>query len=327
MAWKGDPNNKVPNIGNTNSDIGQAVAQQPEVLSEKKTDIDRSSETRRDTDKQKDNTVRLIDIDTTIFKHLEHIQIQVIDDGNRIKVPIYYASPEKWKAIQKDGIIRDYNGKMILPAIVLQRVNSERDMANAMFNKYLTYSVMKRYSEKNRYTPFSVLVGETAPVNEVYDVTMPDHMTFTYHFIIWTEYVEQMNAVIEKINFETEDYWGELRGLRFRTRIDSFSHTVELQVDQDRIVKSEFDLIVRGYLLPDVNYKLGGVNATNKKWLTPKKIVMGTETVTTDFRIETLDKNREKWRNWKYPNLPKDTVIPAPPVVPPTIIQSTGSLA
>lgn len=327
MAWKGDPTNKVPSVGNVSSDISQAVAQQPAVLSEKKTDIDRSSQTRRDTDKQKDNTVRLIDIDTTIFKHLEHIQIQVIDDGNRIKVPIYYASPEKWKAIQKDGIIRDYNGKMILPAIVLQRVNSERDMANAMFNKYLTYSVMKRYSEKNRYTAFNILTNQNAPINEVYDVTMPDHMTFTYHFIIWTEYVEQMNAVIEKINFETEDYWGELRGLRFRTRIDSFSHTVELQVDQDRIVKSEFDLIVRGYLLPDVNYKLGGVNATNRKWLTPKKIVMGTETVTTDFRMETLDKNREKWRNWKYPNLPKDAVIPAPPVVPPTILTTTGSLA
>lgn len=327
MAWKGDPTNKVPNIGNVNSDVGQAVAQQSEVLSEKKTDINRADEPRRDTDKQKDNTVRLIDIDTAIFQHLEKIQIQVIDDGNRIKVPIYYASPEKWKAIQKDGVIRDYNGKMILPAIVLQRVNSEKDMANAMFNKYLTYSVMKRYSEKNRYTPFSVLIGQEAPINEVYDVTMPDHMTFTYHFIIWTEYVEQMNAVVEKINFETEDYWGDLRGLRFRTRIDSFSHTIELQVDQDRIVKSEFDLIVRGYLLPDVNYKLGGVNATNRKWMTPKKIVMGTETVATDFRIETLDENREKWRNWKYPNLPKDAVIPPPPVVPPTIIQTTGSLA
>lgn len=327
MAWKGNPDNKVPNIGNVNSDVGQAVAQQPEVLSEKKTTINRAEEPRRDTDKQKDNTVRLIDIDTAIFKHLEHIQIQVIDDGNRIKVPIYYASPEKWKAIQRDGVIRDYNGKMILPAIVLQRTSSERDMANAMFNKYLTYSVMKRYSEKNRYTPFSVLIGQEAPVNEVYDVTMPDHMTFTYHFIIWTEYVEQMNSIVEKINFETEDYWGDLRGLRFRTRIDSFSHTIELQVDQDRIVKSEFDLIVRGYLLPDANYKLGGVNATNRKWMTPKKIIMGAETVATDFRVETLDENREKWRNWKYPNLPKDAVIPPPPVVSPTIIQTTGSLA
>lgn len=327
MAWKGDPNNKVPNIGNVSSDISQAVAQKSETLSEKKTEIDRSSQTRRDNDTQKDSTVRLIDIDTAIMKHLEHIQLQVVDEGNKIKVPLYYASPEKWKSVRKDGVLRDYNGKLILPAIVFQRVNSEKDMANAMFNKYLTYSVMKRYSEKNRYTAFNILTNQTAPVNDVYDVTMPDHMTFTYHFIVWTEYVEQMNTLIEKLNFEAEDYWGDLRGFRFRVRIDSFSHTIELQVDQDRIVKSEFDLIVRGYLLPDVNYKLGGVNATNRKWLTPKKVVMGLETVATDFNFQKMDAaTREKWRNMKYPNIPKDTPIQDPFVVPPTIITTTGSL-
>ncbi len=328
MAWKGDPNNKVPNVGNADSDIGNAIAQESPVLSEKKVEVNRADETRRDTDKQKDNTVRLIDIDTAIMKHLEKIQLTVVDDGNLIKVPMFYASPEKWKSIQKDGIMRDYNGMIILPALVFQRVNSEKDAAMMMFNRYLTYSVMKRYSEKNRYSAFNILVGETAPTNEVYDVTMPDHMTFTYHFIIWTEYVEQMNALVERINFETEDYWGELRGLRFRTRIDSFSHTIELQVDQDRIVKTEFDLIVHGYLLPDLIYKMKQTQATNRKWMTPKKIVMGTEVTAKDINGLILGENDEKWRNWKYPNLPKSAIIPAPPVVEPTALtSSTGSSA
>lgn len=306
MAWKGNPNNLVPNF----------VQSPASIESEKKVEINRAMETRRDTDKQKDFTVSLIDIDTTIMKHVESLQLHVIDNGNNIKVPLYYASPEKWKSIQKDGVIRDYNGKMLLPALVFKRVNSEKDQAMMMFNRYLNYPVMKMYSEKNRYTPFNLLVGKNAPINEVYDVLCPDHMVFTYHFIIWTEYVEQMNTLVERLNFETEDYWGDLKGLRFRTRIDAFSHNIELQVDQDRMVKTEFDLMVHGYLLPDTNYGVGGgKKSTTQKRFTPKKVRMGVEMVATDFDFNTVDANREKWRNQNYPNLPMDTVIPPPPIV------------
>jgi hypothetical protein len=184
------------------------------------------------------------------------------------------------------------------------------------FNRYLHYPVLKKYSTKNRYTPFNVLIGKNVPVNEVYDVIMPDHMIFTYHFIIWTEYIEQINSIMEKINFQTEDYWGVANGLRFRTKIDSFSHTVELQVDQDRIVKTEFDLIVYGYLLPDTIDNMSGHHPTTQKHFTPKKIVMGTEVVLSDFNFSDIaDTNSEKIRNQNYPNLPKDEVIPSPPIV------------
>lgn len=313
MAWKGDPKNPVPNIGNVKSDLSQEIAQQSSNLSEKKIEVNRAYDTRRDNDKQKDNTVTLIDIDTTIMNQLEKFQISVIDEGDNIKVPIYYASPEKWKSIQKDGVIRDYNGKLILPAVAFQRTNSEKDEMMRMFNRYLNYPVMRQYSEKNRYTRFSTLMGQNIPVREVYDVIMPDHMVFTYHFIIWTEYIEQMNTIIERLNFETEDYWGSARGLRFRTRIDSFAHTVELQVDQDRLVKTEFDLMVNGYLLPDRNFSLSDGQITTQKWFSPKKIILGTEVIMSEAEIQNMDTNREKWRSQAYPNLPADEIIPAIP--------------
>jgi hypothetical protein len=226
MAWQGDKSNPVPNIGNVKSDISQKIAQDSDVLSEKLHDVNRAKQVRRDTDKQKDNTVKLIDIDNAIMRQLDKFQLTVAGTGRQIKVPVYYATPEKWKSIQYDGIIRDYNGKIILPALVFQRVTSAKDDAMMMFNRYLNYPVMRIYSEKNRYTRFAALAGQNVPVHEVYDIIMPDHMVFTYHFIIWTEYVEQMNTIVERLNFETEDYWGDLRGLRFRTRIDSFSHAL-----------------------------------------------------------------------------------------------------
>jgi hypothetical protein len=49
--------------------------------------------------------------------------------------------------------------------------------------------------------------------------------------------------------------------------------------------------------------------------MTPKKVIMGEEIVATNFDMTTLDNNGEKWRNQNYPNLRKDTEIPAPPVV------------
>ena len=327
MAWTGDPNNPVPNIGNVKGDLSQEIAQQSSNLSEKKTDVNRAYQKRRDTDNQKDNTVSILDIDTAIMKQLEKFQMTVTDEGNQIKVPFYFASPEKWKSIQKDGVIRDYNGKMILPAVVLERTSSEKDEQMMMFNRYINYPVMRQHSEKNRYTKFSILIGQNAPVNEVYDIIMPKHMVFTYHFILWTEYIEQMNSLVEKFSFNTDDYWGDLRGLRFRTKIQSISHAVELQVDTDRLVKSEFDLVVNGYILPDVMDKVAGKQMTAEKFFTPKKLIMGQETVMTEFNpVAPLPENTEKWRSQDYPNLQKDVPIIPPPTVQGNPLNTSGSI-
>jgi hypothetical protein len=261
------------------------------------------------------------------MKQLEKFQMTVTDEGNQIKVPFYFASPEKWKSIQRDGVIRDYNGKMILPAVVIERTSSEKDEQMMMFNRYLNYPVMRQHSEKNRYTKFSILIGQNAPVNEVYDIIMPKHMVFTYHFILWTEYIEQMNSLVEKFSFNTDDYWGDLRGLRFRTKIQSISHAVELQVDTDRLVKSEFDLVVNGYILPDVMDKVAGKQMTAEKFFTPKKLIMGQETVMTEFNpVAPLPENAEKWRNQNYPNLQKDVPIIPPPTVQGNPLNTSGSI-
>ena len=326
MAWTGDKNNPVPNIGRAKGDISQKIYEDSSVLSGKLHDINRAEQVRRDTDKQKDNTVTLLDIDNAIMEQLTKFQLSVNGAGALIKVPIFYATPEKWKSIQVDGVIRDYNGMIILPAMVFQRTTSEKDTTMMMFNRYLTYPVMRIYSEKNRYTPFKTLLGKNTPVHEVYNIVMPDHMLFTYHFIIWTEYIEQLNTIVEKINFETDDYWGDIKGLRFRTKIDSFSHVMELQVDKDRMVKTEFDLMVNGYLLPDTIDKFQGTRDTTQKFLTPKKVIFGVEVVDSEFSRRRECQNKEKWRSQNYPNLQACQPIPPPPEVLGNALNTSGSL-
>ena len=50
-----------------------------------------------------------------------------------------------------------------------------------------------------------------------------------------TEYVQQMNQLIETINFADNDYWGDPERFKFRANIDSFSNSVEVPSDDDRV--------------------------------------------------------------------------------------------
>jgi hypothetical protein len=302
-SWRGDQKNPAPNS-----------LQEPIDRSEKIIKDDRSLQIRRDKDIQKDFTISLEDIDTTILQHLENMQIQVDDNGQKIKVPIIFGPPEKWTSAQRDGYFRDKQGKLILPLIVVKRTNSESDTTLQLFNRHLESSVMKRYSSKNQYTQFNTLCGKNVPVNEVYNIVIPSHMLLTYHFIIWTELVEQQNQIVQTIQFNTKDYWGTTEGFKFRTRTESFSHTIEMEADEDRVVKTEFDLATHGYILPYSTNYLERHKLTTRKLLTPKKVVIGMETVSGNCDFNGLNKNKEKWRNWKYPNLQKDVVIPSPPV-------------
>jgi len=302
-SWKGDPRNPAPN------DFQEPIARSEKVIGD-----DRSAHVRRDKDTQKDFTITLMDIDEAILLQLKQFQIQVTDAGKKIAVPIFYGSPERWVSAQRDGYIRDQQGKLILPAMIIKRTDSADDDTLRFFNRYLNTQVMKLYSSKNQYTRFAALVGKNVPTNEVYNVVIPSHMVLTYHCIIWTELIEQMNPIVETIRFNTNDYWGSTKGLRFRARVESYAHNVEIQADQDRVVKTEFDLTIHGYILPDTLTKLEKHHKTTNKVFTPKKLVMGMEVVATDYNLDQMNKNQEKWRNQTYPNLQKDVVIPSPPV-------------
>ena len=40
---------------------------------------------------------------------------------------------------------------------------------------------------------------------------MPDYLTITYSFTVFTYYVEQLNKIIEAIEYASDAYWGEDR--------------------------------------------------------------------------------------------------------------------
>ena len=259
------------------------------ALSDKKIGENRALNTKRD-DKVKNFSVTLLDVDTAILDYMTKVINPIVSEngGDLVKVPIIYGSPERWKAIRKDGYMRDKKGKVQTPAIMFKRNTMARNDALITLNRYLSAPCVKKYSVRNNYDQFSILSGRSVPVQEIYNVTMPDHVIITYECMVWTDYVEQMNKIIESINFAAEDYWGDKTKFRFRVSISDYTSQVEIPTDADRIVRSNFSLTVYAYLLPEERETR---ESTTQKILTPRKLIINTEVVIRPNEVQPKNSN------------------------------------
>ena len=245
--------------------------------------LNRARQYKRDTDNVKDVSISLMDLDSAIMYYFtEVIKPTVVDNGETVKVPVMYASPERWFAVQKLGYMRDKKRQLILPAIAFRRTGMSKDETIPLDTMdpeepKLHWQFERKYTEANRYDNFSVQQG-IVPQREFYNVAVPDFMVLTYDFMIWTHYIEQMNKLVERINWSEGAYWGEPGKMKFRTSIDAYTDSTEVS-ERERIVRTEFSVTLKGYLIPEAFNELAGPH-TMQKFLTPKTLVVKTETDT-----------------------------------------------
>lgn len=223
--------------------------------------------------------VTLYTVDNAIIKYLSNrIRPIVTQNGTQVTVPVIYGSPERWKSAQRDGILRDSVGKIQLPMLMLRRTSMKKSSINSPVNKYYDRTF---YTGWNRRTPYDqfALVNNVVPSREYYNTTAaPDYYEFTYKCMIWTEYMEQMNNVVENISFESDEFWGETNNYKFRTIIDSFEPLTELPNTSDRVVRTQFDMTVHAYLLPESQLDVGlNKGLVTKRRYGVKKTVVFTE--------------------------------------------------
>lgn len=228
---------------------------QKEIATGKEQSRVRAYDVRRDNDNVRDFKVQLQDIDSAILYYLDNIVLPTLsDNGNPIKIPVYYGSPERWKTVQEDGYFKDKDGKTQIPVIVFRRtgLTKNRELTNKVDANYpqLYQSFKKQWSRKNSYSQFSVLNNIT-PAYEQYNVIVPDYVTLTYEFVIWTDFVDHMNTIIEAINYSEGTYWGEPERFKFRVKIDDYANTTDLASDADRMIRTTFTLTLAGYIISD----------------------------------------------------------------------------
>ena len=263
----------------------------------------------RSGDDIKNPEVTLIDIDSSILYYFDKvIQPSVEDNGENVKVPIMYASPERWTSIKKQGFLRDKKRQIITPVIAYRRTSVSKDDSVPQDkldanNPHMFYSFEKKFSKENRYDNFSKQIG-LLPQREYYNVMMPDYVTLTYDFIVWTSYIDQMNEIVEKVVYSDGAYWGDPEKMRFRSNIDSFEDATEIS-DTERLVRTNFTVTLRGYLLPKGNFDH---RSTTQKFITPKKVIFGAETV------DNITKNIGRSGQFQEA-LPEETTVGSSPSV------------
>ena len=239
----------------------------------------RALQTTRKTDKVKDISIGLQDIDYAIKYYFDTvIKPSVVQDGQKINVPVRYTSPERWKSVQQDGYYRDTNGKLVLPVIMYKRDNVEknRSLGNKIDGNLASlFQVFEtRYNQRNQYDRFSIL-NNRQPSKQYYVSVVPDYVTITYSVSIFTNYVEQNNKIIEAIEFASDSYWGQENRWHFRTMLDSFSTTNIINSGEDKAAVTTVTLKVNGYLIADsVNKHL----ADTGMHYSPAQVVFGLET-------------------------------------------------
>jgi hypothetical protein len=258
----------ITNVGKPSSEEGTVFSQN------RATDISRKN------DKIKDISIGLLDIDEAIQYYFDNtIKPSVIQNGIRLAVPVIYGDAEKWKMVQNDGFYRDHNGKIMAPLIMYKRTNIEknRTLGNKLDgNEAHLFNVFEtRYNKKNFYNKFDILTN-TIPSKQYYVSVVPDYVTITYECILFTNFIEQNNKLIEAIEYASDSYWGNFKKWHFRTKIDTFAVTNIVEQDSDRVAKTNFTMTLNGYLIADsINAK---ASATNM-FYSPSQVVFGVEVV------------------------------------------------
>ena len=246
-------------------------------------------------DSHQDFSVGIKDIDESIHYYFNNvIRPNVIQNGKRKNVPIIYGNQERWKAVQKDGYYRDKNGKIQAPIIMYKRESLEKN--RSLGNKIDAGSPQnlvifeKKYSRKNFYDRLSVLTNRKEQ-REYQGVVIPDYVTLTYSCIIFTDYIEQNNKIIEAINYASDSYWGDPNKFKFRSTIDSYATETDVAQGNDRVTRTTFNITLNGYIIPDsINAQLQG----NRKFYSKSSVIFGMETVATNASHVAANTNTKR---------------------------------
>ena len=273
-----------PRMGNPND-----ATPGPQFSPDNQADIDfnRSTKMSFKGDTTKPFSIGIQDIDESIMYYFtEVIQPFVIQNGERIEVPIIYGSPERWKSVQKDGYYRDKKGAIMNPIIMFKRNGLARNRTLTRkldANEPNLYTFwQKSYNNKNFYSNFNALNNRVQTKQYIVNV-VPDYVTLTYSCIVQTYYMEQLNKIVESINYASDAYWGNPERFKFRAAIDSFTTTTELTQGKDRLVRSAFTINLYGYIVPETIQKdLTAVKKFNEK----SKIIFAMETTSDPAQFE-----------------------------------------
>ena len=243
--------------------------------------VNRANEVRRDTDIVKTPKVTIEDVDFAIISYIRDvIKPTIIENNLSIDVPVMYANGEKWAQVQARGFMRDRKGKIMTPIISLRRNNiTERDTLkslgvnnNPAGNDFV---YRNKHTVQNRYDRFNVLQGKK-PAQEYYLAPVPEFVDVSYELLLWTEYTEQMNFLVEQIMPTNGFAYGTTH--KFSTYLQDVSFETTNNTGEDRVVRATIPMTTKAALIMPFELK----KSNFEKRFSVKRVVFGQETETNE---------------------------------------------
>jgi len=237
-------------------------------------------------------SITLKDVDTSVLNHVKNVMKPLVKEANEtFKIPVYYGNEERWKSARKRGVLRDKNNALILPLIMLRRTElSRNDLSGQSFphdvkGKFVDVVRANKWSKENQYDRFAVQQG-VQPVYENIVTGMPNYSDVNYEFVLWTNFIEQMNPLIESFVDQSHTYWGDGTNIKFLCTLDSISDASEMNQDGERFIKSTFSVTSKAYLLPEyLNSVITNKVSNMKKFTTVSRVTFGFEGDATDKQV------------------------------------------
>ncbi len=237
--------------------------------------LNRANQIRRDDDVIRTKKRTLYDIDYAIKWYLDNeIQPIITENQQIISIPVIYSNGEKWNDVRRLGYIRDEKGMIQCPVIMLKRSSAvERDTLKTLDvnripdSNYITHR--QKYNARNRYEDelFPIPAQQPAQSETVYVVDIPKYVTVEYEMLIWCNFTEQLNSVIDQILPYGRYAWGN-EGNRFATAIGNITFESTNAPGEDRMIRASIPLTVQGTLLSEHESRI----STLKKRYSVKKV-------------------------------------------------------
>lgn len=200
--------------------------------------------------KFKDISSALYDIDYAVKWHLENIiRPTVTEENSVITVPILFAAGEKWSAIQKHGYLRDNQGKLLTPLIMIKRnsISNRDDLQDlhVLESADARITFKRTYTSQNKYDRFNLSRGQ--PVSEYYSMDVPKFVQIEYELLIWTNNSIQINEVVEQLMWFNGKAFGDSH--KFITHIEPPSFEAVNSTGEDRIVRATMGMRTKAHIL------------------------------------------------------------------------------
>lgn len=233
----------------------------------------------------KDISIALYDVDYAIKWHIENtIHPTITEENSIITVPVLFAAGEKWSAVQKHGYLRDNQGKLLTPMLMIKRnsVTKREDIQDlkVLETQEARITFERKYTAANKYDRFGL--SNKPPTKEYYSMDVPKFVQIEYELLIWTNNSIQLNEIVEQLMWFDGKAFGDSH--KFITHIDPPTFEAINSTGEDRIVRANMSMRTKAHIL-----NTHGPNAPSLYKLNPvNRIVIALE---VDTSIESTTSN------------------------------------